>query len=265
MTRPLRKRNLIGELAGGLSFVDVGGLWGTHGETVTTAALAGASRTAMADIQPPGSMWWKRFDAHCAERGVSGYEKLHVDICAPDAPSALGQWDFVHCAGVMYHVADLFQFVGNLVASTRRYLMLSSVTMPEQVTGPAGTVEFGPDQAYLAATLTPERREIIGGYLAERGLQAEGINAPATYIEDGQPQTIPWWWLFSGEFLTRMVGVYGLEVVAEGPTPRGNGHTVLARVPEGATPAGAGDGQANRGQGSDDWDHRAPTPQAPAG
>src|SRR5689334_17094164 len=114
--RPLDKRDLIRKHVEGMSFVDIGGLWGTKGETVTTAVDGGASRVAMADIKEPGSVWWQRFEAHCAERGVTGYDEIQVDICAPDAPERLGKFDFVHCAGVMYHVADLFTFLGNLVA-----------------------------------------------------------------------------------------------------------------------------------------------------
>ena len=53
----------------------------------------------MADIQAPGGVWWQKFEAHCAERGVDGYEEIQVDICAPNAPERLGKFDFVHCAG----------------------------------------------------------------------------------------------------------------------------------------------------------------------
>ena len=114
----------------GLSFVDIGGLWGTNGETVTTALLAGASRAVMADIQALGGIWWQKFEAHCTGLGVEGYEELQVDICSPDAPDRLGTFEFVHCAGVMYHVPDLFRFMGNLVSVTSKYLLLSSVVMP---------------------------------------------------------------------------------------------------------------------------------------
>ena len=136
--------------------------------------------------------------------------------------------------------------------------MLSSVTMPDRITGPHGSLDFGPDHARLAALLTPEHRDIVGAYLTERGLRADGINRPATYIDHGEPQTIPWWWLFSGAFLSGVVDMYGLEVIAEGATPRGNGHTVLARVPEESAATSATSAPASRGLGVDDWDHRTP-------
>jgi hypothetical protein len=231
-TQRLNKRKLIMKHVAGLSFVDIGGLWGTTGETVTTALTAGASRAVMADIQTPGGDWWQKFEEHCAERGVEGYEEMQVDICASDAPDLLGTFDFVHCSGVMYHVPDLFRFVGNLVSVTDRYLLLSSVVMPNKIRGASETLSFGPDHAYLAPILSEENRRLIGEYLAKRGLQADGVNEPMDYLKDGRLRFTPWWWLFSGEFMTRVVRLYGLEILAEGRTPKGNGYTVFARVPD---------------------------------
>lgn len=229
--RRLNKRALIKKHVTGLSFVDVGGLWG-KGETVTTALQSGATRATMADIQTPGGVWWQEFEARCAELGVEGYEEMQLDICAPDAPDQLGIYDFVHCSGVMYHVPDLFRFVGNLVAVTGKYLMLSSVVMPDEITGASGSLSFGPDHAYLAPVLSEENRQLIGKFLSEQGFTADGINEPIDYMRDGRLRFTPWWWLFSSEFMTRVVSLFGLEVVAEGWTPTGNGYTVFARVPD---------------------------------
>ena len=227
----LNKRNLIREHAAGLSYVDVGGLWGTNGETVTTAAEGGAARLAMADIQTPGGVWWQKFKVHAAERGVTDYEEIQVDICAPDAPTRLGKFDFVHCAGVMYHVADLFAFVGNLVAVTEKFLLLSSVVMPDEIRGSAGTLSFGPDHAYLSPILSGDNKKIVTDYLEEQGLQADGLTSAAEFMKDGQPKFGPWWWLYSSSFMSRLVSIYGLEVLDQGQTPRGNGYTVFARIP----------------------------------
>jgi hypothetical protein len=228
----LNKRGLIQEHVSGLSFVDIGGLWGTSGETVTTALLAGASRGVMADIQTLGGAWWQKFEAHCAKLGVEGYEELQVDVCAPDAPERLGTFDFVHCSGVMYHVADLFRFVSNLVSVTDKYLLLSSVVMPTQIRGSSGTLSFGPDHAYLTPVLSPESRHVVAEYLAEKGLHADSVSEPAEYLREGQPRFSPWWWLFSSEFMTRIVGLYGLEILASGQSPKGNAYTVFAQVPD---------------------------------
>jgi len=230
--RRLNKRKLIKRHVAGLSFVDVGGLWGTRGETVTTALSAGASRAVMADIQEPGGSWWQRFEAHCAELGVEGYEELQVDICAPGAPDRLGTFDFVHCSGVMYHVADLFRFLSNLVSVANKYLLLSSVVMPQQIRTPSGTLSFGPDCAYLAPVLTPENRRVVAEYLAEKGLKANGVTEPAEYLAEGWPLSSPWWWLFTSEFMIELVRMYGLEILAAGQSPHGNAFTVFAQLPD---------------------------------
>lgn len=221
----LNKRKLITDHAAGLSYVDVGGLWGTKGETVTTASAAGASRVAMADVAQLGSMWWQRFADHCTERGVDDYEQIWVDICAPDAAQRLGSFDFVHCSGVMYHVPDLLGFVRTLVTVSTKYLLLSSVVVPAQV----GPVSFDPDQARLTPILSPEHKDAILGYLDEQGIRADGLTQPAEFLNpDGRARTGPWWWLFSGEFMSRLVSLFGLKILAEGLTPKGNGYTVFA-------------------------------------
>ncbi len=228
----LDKRILIRKHVTGLSYVDIGGLWGTKGETVTAAVGAGASRAVMADIHPLGNHWWQKFEERCAERGVEDYGEVQVDICAPDAPDTLGTFDFVHCSGVMYHVPDLFRFLGNVVSVTGRYLLLSSVVMPNRIQEGAGTLSFGPDHAYLAPLLSAENQRLIGDHLAEKGFKPDVLHEPTDYMQAGQPRYGPWWWLFSSEFMTRVLGLYGLEILAEGQTPNGKAYSVFARVPE---------------------------------
>ncbi len=229
-TSPVNKRRLIQDHVAGKSFVDIGGLWGTKGEMVTTAAAGGAERLMMADIQAPGNTWWQKFEARCAEKGVDNCEQLQVDICAPDAPSRLGQFDVVHCAGVMYHVADLFQFVGNLVSVTREHLVLSSVVMPDEIQGPAGALSFGPDHAYLAPVLSEQNRNVVLGHLRAHDLKAAGLTDSAAYFDQGRTRFGPWWWLFSGTFMSALVRLHGLDVIAEGPSRGGHAYTVFAKV-----------------------------------
>jgi hypothetical protein len=163
---------------------------------------------------------------------VEGYEELQVDICAPDAPDRLGSFDFVHCAGVMYHVPDLFRFMGNLVSVTSKYLLLSSVVMPTQIPAPSGSLTFGPDHAYLSPILSADNRRAVADYLVEKGLQAQGVTEEAEYLKDGRPEFGPWWWLYSSEFMMRIVRMYDLEILEVGQSPKGNAYTVFARLPD---------------------------------
>jgi hypothetical protein len=229
-TTVLDKRKLIREHAAGKSYIDIGGLWGTKGETVTTAIAGGASRATMADFQPLGNEWWERFDAYAAEQGVTEYGRQQIDICRPEAPAALGTYDIVHCAGLMYHVPDLFSFIGNLCAVANEYLLLSSVVMPDVVSNEKGTIEFGPDVSYLTPVLSDANREIVLEFLRSNSIHASGLTNDEPFFEGTRAKTGPWWWLFSGEFMARVVAMHGLEILAEGRTRGGNGYTVFAKV-----------------------------------
>ncbi|WP_449246193.1 hypothetical protein [Desulfarculus baarsii] len=227
----VHKRPILRKIVRGKSFVDVGGLWKTLGEMVTTAVEGGASRVAMADIQAPGNEWWVKFEAHCAEKGVSGCEMIHVDICAPEGPSKLGKFDVVHCSGIMYHVPDLFRFLGNLVECANEYLMLGSVVMPDSIENEFGRLDFPEDAAYLAPLLSSSNAKIVSAYLDSINMKAAGLNSPASrgFFVNGRPIFGPWWWLFSGTFMSRLIHLVGMEVVEEGPTPDGRGYIVVAR------------------------------------
>ncbi|MBO0846884.1 MAG: hypothetical protein J2P22_15870 [Nocardioides sp.] len=226
----IHKRQLIRAHVAGMTYVDIGGLWGTTNETVTTAIQGGASHATMADLHPLGNRWWKAFEDHCEAKGVSGYSEKWVDICSPDAPADLGTYDFVHCSGVMYHVPDLFAFIGNLRAVTNQLLLLSSEVMPDRITNARGTLEFGPDHSYLTPVLSEENRAIVAEYLQSDGRRAGGLTYDAPFFSDGKARTGPWWWLFSGEFMSRIVSLFDMEILAEGVRRKGRGYTVLARV-----------------------------------
>jgi hypothetical protein len=224
----LDKRELIRAYAAGRTYVDIGGLWGTVGETVTTAIQGGATHATMADVQPLGNRWWKAFEARCEAQGIAGYSEKWIDICTPDGPAELGKYDFVHCGGLMYHVPDLFAFIGNLRSVTNEYLMITSQVMPDTITNVKGTLEFGPDHSYLTPVLSEENRAIVREYLD--GRRAGGLTKDSAYFAHSRARTGPWWWLYSAEFMSRIISMHDLEVLAEGRTPRGRGYTVFARV-----------------------------------
>lgn len=228
--KPVNKREIIKHHAGGLSFVDIGGLWGTKGEMVSSAVLGGASRVAMADIQPFSNDLWRAFDDRCKGLGVVDCEKHCVNICAHDAPKELGHFDFVHCSGVMYHVPDLFRFIGNIIAVARKYVVIGSVVVPDEISAKSGMVRFGSDHAYLIPALSEKNRSLIGDYFSKRDFRAIGLNTGSTeYFRNGQPLFGPWWWLFTGAFMSQLVKLHGLEVIREGPTLSGPGYVVFAQ------------------------------------
>ena len=77
----------VREVAQGATFAEVGGLWGTANEQVTTAALAGARSTTMIDIAPeegPDDLW-HRFRDRAVQMGVGGTTMINGSIDDPTA------------------------------------------------------------------------------------------------------------------------------------------------------------------------------------
>ncbi len=232
MEKTYYKRKRIPEFVKGKSFVDIGGLWGTKGEMITTAASGGAASLTLADIQPLESKWWDRFDAHAAAEGVTDYEKQQLDICSPCAPKTLGQFDFVHCSGIMYHVPDLFSFIGNLLKISREYVMLGSVVMPDRIGTDKHYINFGSDRATLGPLLSKADKALITEhFLAKRGkFAADGLTSEDSFFKpDGSAKFGPWWWLYSARFMVRLMGMHNVDIVEHGPTPGDFGYMVLVR------------------------------------
>lgn len=230
----VRKRNWIRRNVAGRSFIDIGGLWGGQAEMVTPAAEGGAARLTMADIQPAGSHWWQVFRDRCAERGVDGVTEIVADICAADAPARLGVHDVVHSSGVMYHVPDIFGYLGNLVAVTGDALVLTSVVIPKRIGTGAAAIDLRDDSALLVPALGPKRRAMLVAHFSDGdpGFTAAGLTDDTPAMQDGRPRYGPWWWLFTAGFMERAVRLTGLEIERSGPGLGAHSHTVIARRPQ---------------------------------
>jgi hypothetical protein len=207
----LNKRQIVTQHAKGHSFLDMGGLWGTKGEMVTSAAKGGASSLAIGDIMQPGTEWWRKMDAHLASHGIENYGQHQLDLMdRSSVQSVNSRFDFVHCSGILYHVVDVFECVANLLSMTDRYLLLGSVVVPEEV--------LGFDGALCAAAAAPEQSARVNDWLADAGLKARGVSVAADYVD---PQTYrplngPWWWLFTAPFMSRMMQSFNVKIVMEG-------------------------------------------------
>ena len=218
----------------GLTFADIGGLWGTVNEKVTVAMRAGASGATMIDFQPPGSKWWRLFDEHCASMQLTGYRSMRGDICMPYAVKRMGQFDFVHCSGILYHAPDVFTFLRNLYEMSRRYLVLTSIVVPDLVWNRRGMVRIPPG-TLLSVPALPERdKAVIGRYFDKLGtVPIRGINAeaePAWMTPGGRFRTGPWWWLFSPTTMRRMVQVLPFDVLADGYSWGKRSYSLLLRA-----------------------------------
>lgn len=207
--------DVIQRLAPGQSFVDIGGLWGTANERVSTALLAGAASATMADIVPLGHALWQAFEARCAGRGVSGYRMVQADLNDPLLPDALGRHDVVHCSGVIYHCPDPYHSLRQIARVARRHVLIGSTTVPERIENEAGVVEFGEGRLVAVPALSGRAKAVVAQHFADAGIEVHNINMAAPHPwrwPGGAWNYGPWWWLWSAGTLRGMAEAAGLHV-----------------------------------------------------
>jgi hypothetical protein len=203
---------LIREAAEGKTFAEVGGLWGTTNEQVTTAALAGARELTMIDVAPPETGLWTAFEERCASMGVSGVAQINGSIDDPATAERAGSFEVVGCNGVLYHCPQPLHTLLALRSITEDTLILGTVTIPERVASAAGVLETAPGSALPVPALNTSQLAVVGQWLRELGdihIQADGItNAVSWSLDDYSP----WWWLFTRDHVAGLLRVAGFEV-----------------------------------------------------
>lgn len=205
---------LVRDAVGGKTFAEVGGLWGTSNEQVTTAGQAGASELTMIDVAPPETGLWAAFEERCAAMGVSGVTEINGSIDARETIERAGSFDVVGCNGVLYHCPDPIRTLLNLRAITRETLILGTVTIPETVATSAGTLETAGGSALPVPALNASQLAVIGQWLRELGdinIQADGITNGVDWNLDDYS---PWWWLFTRDHVAALLRIAGFEVEA---------------------------------------------------
>lgn len=209
------KDRWIETLAGGRSFMDVGGLGGICNERASLALRAGARTATVADITPLDDPAWVELAHWCDEHDARAVGHARLDILEPPDNAAALVHDMVHCAGLVYHVPEPFRMLRQLRRLTREYLILTAMVVPEQVHHLAGTVRFTSDQAAFVPTLTHGTRQAISQHFEQLGVQAGGVNRALDapwYLPDGSADASRWWWLMSPTYLQGMLEVAGFTV-----------------------------------------------------
>ena len=109
----------------GVSFVDVGGMWGINGEIAIRAAELGASPVSLVDFYAT-----TEFDEKCRLRAPSVH---FVQGLIEDAATvaSVGAVDLVWCWGVLYHHPHPGAILAALRMICRDRLLLESRTIPE--------------------------------------------------------------------------------------------------------------------------------------
>ena len=229
--RVINKDIWIQNNVAGLSFADIGGLWGTVNEKLTVAVKAGAKEATMIDIVPQKSELWHLFHERCRSIGVADYRYFTGDICEVNAVRNLGNYDFVHCSGIIYHVGDLFNFLKNLYQIANRYLIITSMIVPDVVENSLGKVEFKEGKCCFIPLLSGKTKEILAAHFTSLGVTIKGINGsiPKFILPSLDCNTGPWWWLFSPSTLKGMIELFPGKIIDEGYSWKERSYSLLIK------------------------------------
>lgn len=199
MDFPERRRELVRRLAPGRTFVDVGGMWNSHGEIGFLAEECGADRVVVFDAMEATA----EFDRERRRRG-SRVEFVRGDLHDPAAVAALGGFGVVWCTGVVYHSPNPFEQLERLRGLCERDLLLGSHVIPE-VPGIEQACIWYPG---LSEGARASFRRAHGGARAPACL---GVTEPF----DPEAGYSNYWWGISRSALRAMLRAAGFEVVEE--------------------------------------------------
>jgi 2-polyprenyl-3-methyl-5-hydroxy-6-metoxy-1,4-benzoquinol methylase len=129
--------DMIGKLAPGNSFVDVGAMWNVHGRTAFLAEEHGATAVTAVDV----SAETDEYRAEHRQRG-SKVRFVRGDLHDPATIAEVGSHDVVWCSGVLYHVPNPLVTLECLRQVTKHKLMLISASIPETPGSENGCVFF---------------------------------------------------------------------------------------------------------------------------
>lgn len=218
---------LIGRVAKGRTFADLGSLWDAANEKVSVARKAGARAVSMIDALPLGHACWTAFDRRMAELGISDCRRFgSVDLETLDVAAAGGPYDVVHCTGLLDHSPNPLRTLQRLAALTREYLILTSMVVPQTLQTQAGTLHIPEGGALLVPALGAAEHAVAAAYWREQGvLNAVGLTLAVEQWDIADHG--PWWWLMPPATLKKMLSVAGLRPMLDTPNWGGRSHTVL--------------------------------------
>lgn len=203
---------LINKVVKGKTFADVGGLWGTVNEKVTIAAKAGAVKTTMIDMQPLGNELWKKFYDRCTAEGVTCDNSIEANIDDSAFLERVGNYDVVHCSGVIYHSPNPLYTISQLGKITNDTLILASAVIAPEIKNDKGEISIGAGGGLFVPALNDNQKEIISYFFKEVG--ASGMVGIDVALQNSWAleDYAPWWWLFTPELVKGLLKVCGFKV-----------------------------------------------------
>lgn len=210
----------------GLSFTDIGALWGTVNEKLSVAAAAGAARVAAADAHALEDPAWSALDSHLQAKGVTEWGRHHINLDDPLIHEKLPPSDFVYCSGIVYHCPSPLYTIERLRTVTNRYLLLGSMVVPEFVHTTEGHIDFSGGQALFLPAMDDLQRRIMAAHLSASGLTVANVNGPEETMRwpDGSANYGPWWWFMAPSTLRAMLRNAGFDVIQDFPAWDGRAH-----------------------------------------
>lgn len=208
------------------SFADIGGLWGLTNEKITVAVKAECRTATMIDIMPINHQAWSNFAQRAQSFGISRYEKFQGNVNDPALPNKVGTFDFVHCAGVIYHVPNPLHTLACLRALTTRYLLLGSMTVPQQILTDVGEMSFAGGRTVFLPAIDPPTKEMLAAHFRSLDIHVAGISDDQ-YLWTSLSAYGPWWWLWTQDTLSAMLRLTGFRVIEVQETWKGRAHGIL--------------------------------------
>jgi len=208
------KQDWIQTVVPGRTFADIGGLGGNAvNEMVSCALESGATEATMVDVLPVGHPLRSDFHERCRQRGFDGYHCLQADL---DSPVNIGPWDVVHCSGVIYHTPDPVRMILRLSSLCSEYLIFTSMVVPPVIDNRFGRLDLSAGRAVFVPAIDGEVKTICAEHFEALGIQILGINSSAQFswlMFDGNFNYGPWWWLFSEDYVKRLLVLAGFTVL----------------------------------------------------
>jgi len=226
---PTDKDALISQLVPGLTFADVGGLWGLRNEMVSVALRAGARSGTMIDLYPADRQEWQDFRNRVHDAKLPEATCVVADATARNFPQRVGEFDVVHSAGVIYHIHSPFDYLMNLRDITRKILVVTSMTVPDRIGQTSDAIDLSGGKFLSTHQLDADQYRILSTHFETLNLDRNAILGAAKHLYgiDGHPDSGSWWWLFTVESLRRLLSAVGLQVDAVTETWHNRAHTFI--------------------------------------
>jgi glycosyltransferase involved in cell wall biosynthesis len=197
------RERYIARVVRGKSFIDVGGLFEIIKEQVSRAQAEGATKLALADIEPFSCPWWEAMRKHLASKGIHDCKFISGDIQNTD----VGQFDVVYSSGVFYHTSNPLGYLAALKRIAKEFVILATTVLPDHVPGSVD-LDFNPATVLYVPATPMQQRQQINKYYARDGrwdFFADAPTSPSSWYGN--------WFVPTLQSLIAMCVTVGFDVV----------------------------------------------------